>query len=202
MNAPIPNAPAPRTLRAESAHYLIRTLEPADATQGWCDWLMDPGAQINLNAKPTRTTIEEVRAYIASFDRRTSHIVGIFEKQSGQLVGIRAAYVDPKRRECLLNTLIGEVGARSKGAQRESRYAMHNFVFEDLDMESARASVVADNAYMLRVLAETGWVHEHTSSKPRANGEGFVALHHFRLSREVWRTNEAAKAKLYFDGKA
>jgi RimJ/RimL family protein N-acetyltransferase len=195
MNAP--KLDLPQTLSAETPHFLIRTLNVADAHESWCEWLMDARAQTNLNATPRRLTLDEVRAYIASFDRIKSHIMGIFEKATGKLVGIRAAYVDRARRECLLNTLIGEAGARGKGAQRETRYAMHNFVLEDLDLDSACASVVGENEYMLRTLSETGWIHEHTSVKPRANGEGFVQLHHFRLTREVWRTSAAAQAKAY-----
>jgi RimJ/RimL family protein N-acetyltransferase len=189
-----------RRLYFEAPNYIIRTLDVGDATEGWCEWLADPRAQLNLNAKPRRMTMGELTAYIAAFDCITSHLMGIFERNSGQLVGIRVAYVDRSHRECLLNTLIGEAPARGKGAQRETRYAMHNFVFEDLDLESARASVVSENVYMLRVLGETGWVHEHTSRKPRAEGEGFVELYHFRLSRDVWRSTERAKAMLYCQG--
>jgi RimJ/RimL family protein N-acetyltransferase len=192
-----PKLDLPQTLSAETPHFLIRTLDVADAHESWCEWLMDARAQTNLNATPRRLTLDEIRAYIASFDRIKSHIMGIFEKETGKLVGIRAAYVDRARRECLLNTLIGEAGARGKGAQRETRYAMHNFVLEDLDLDSARASVVGENEYMLRTLSETGWVHEHTSVKPRANGKGFVELHHFRLTRDVWRASAAAQAKAY-----
>lgn len=190
-----------RTLYAESAHYVIRTLEVADATESWCDWLMDPRAQINLNAAPQRLVLDQVRTYVASFDRKRSHIVGIFAKDTGQLVGIRNAYVDREHRECTLNTLIGETQARGRGANHESRYAMHNFVLEDLDLDCARATVVGENEYMFNLLTRTGWVHEHTSTKPRASGEGLVQLRHMRLTRDAWRAGEAAKAKALSEGK-
>jgi hypothetical protein len=195
---PLPRE-APHTVHAETPHFIFRTLDVDDACESWCEWLLDPQAQVNLNAKPIRMSLDKLRAYVASFDRVTSHIAGIFEKEGGRLVGIRNAYVDRSHSECLLNTLIGEAGARGKGAQRETRYPWHNFALEDLDLESARAGVVGDNAYQLKMLAETGWVCEHTSLAPRANGGGFVRLHHFRLTREVWRAWAGAKAKVFLE---
>lgn len=189
----VPTPPA-RTMSAETAHFVLRTLQVADATESWCAWLMDARAQENLNAPPRHFSIDELRAYIATFDGVCSHIVGIFEKQSGQLVGVRNAYVDYVRSQAVLNTLVGEVSARNKGAQHESRYAMHNFVFEDLGIQTLRATVVSTNKYMLDLLAGTGWEFDRKSLKPRASGEGTIELHHFHLTREAWRTKFAAIA--------
>lgn len=192
--------PKQHTINVDSPHFSIRTLGADDAMGTFGDWLMDGAAQLNLNTAPRRLSNDEVHAYIASFDRVTSHIAGIFAKDTGRLVGIRAAYVDPTYREALLNTLIGEAHSRGKGAHHETRYAFLNFVFEDVDVDSLRASVVAENTYMLRTLGETGWICEHISPKPRANGSGFTNLHHFRLTRDTWRAWAAAKAKAHADG--
>jgi RimJ/RimL family protein N-acetyltransferase len=189
----------PRTLFAETPHFLLRTLDTTDARANACAWQLDPATQANLNAPAKRYTISEFRSYIASFDRVNSHAFGIFAKDNGQLVGMRAVYINWPSLEVLVNTLIGEVGVRGKGAQRETRYAMYQFLFEDLGLESALASVVADNAYMLQNLLKTGWVHERTAHKPSATGQGLVELRLFRLTREVWRAGEAAKAKAFCD---
>jgi RimJ/RimL family protein N-acetyltransferase len=181
-------------MSAETAHFSLRTLEVADANESWCDWMMDARAQENLNAAPRRLSLQELRAYIASFDRVNTHIVGIFEKQSGQIVGIRNAYVDYARSEAVLNTLVGAVNARNKGAQHESRYAMHNFVFEDLGIQTLRATVVSTNKYMLDLLAGTGWQFDRKSLKPRASAEGNIEIHHFHLTREAWRSKFGAIA--------
>lgn len=193
---------APATLFMETPHFIIRTISVDDVAENWCDWLTDPTAQVNLNASPKRLAIEDVRKYVGAFNRVTSHINGIFAKEDQQLIGIRVAYANYERSEALLNTLIGEASARGRGANHETRYAMHNFVFEQLDLSSAVAFVVDDNAYMMRLLSSTGWVLEHTAQKPRASGAGFVPLHQFRLSRDAWRATEAAKAKAYLAGYA
>jgi RimJ/RimL family protein N-acetyltransferase len=192
----------PRTLFAETPNFWLRTLETDDARQNACEWQLDPATQANLNAPAKRYTLPELRTYIASFDRVNSHGFGIFHKETGQLVGMRAAYVNRPHSMAVVNTLVGEVGIRGKGAQRETRYAMYQFLFEDLDLQYTCANVVADNAYMLQNLLKTGWVHENTAFKPSATGQGIVELRLFRLSRETWRSVEAAKAKAFCPGYA
>ena len=191
---------APRTLSVETPHFFFRSLEEGDATESMCDWLFDSRARTNLNALSRRLAMEEVRAHIRSFDRVKAHIFGIFNKATGKLVGIREAHIDRKRGEATLATLVGEVAERGKGAQRESRYPMYQFLFEDLGVRSLVNSVVSDNTYMLNNLKNTGWVHERTSFKPRATGAGLVELHHFRLTRGEWRNVEAAKARVFVAG--
>lgn len=185
----------PRAIHVETANYVIRSVEPDDVTEGWCDWMMDARAQTMLNAKPQRLTQDDIRAYIATFNRKTSHLLGIFDKAAGAIVGMRVVYIDPVHKEYLVNILIGEPGARGKGARKETRFAMHNFMFQDLGLEAARCTVVADNAEMIGVLAANGWRHEHTSTNPRADGQGVVEIRHYRLTREAWLTTQADRAK-------
>jgi RimJ/RimL family protein N-acetyltransferase len=185
----------PRTIRAETANYIIRSVEPDDVTEGWTEWMLDGRAQRMLNAMPRRITQNEIRTYIAGFNRKTSHLLGIFEKATGTIIGMRAVYIDPVNKEYEVNMLIGEPEARGKGARKETRFAMHNFMFEELGLESARCTVVADNAEMIGVLAANGWRHENTSTKPRADGQGLVEIRHYRLTREAWQTTQAARAK-------
>ena len=181
----------PRTISLETPDYIVRTVEPADATREWRDWLTDPDAARNLNARAERLSEEALRDYIASFNRTTAHLLGIFEKASGRLVGIRAVYVDRKRGEFLVNVLIGNPQARNKGARTQSRTAVYRYFFEDLDLHTARATVLAVNEAVLAGMAKRGWVHDRTDYKPAANGQGFAEVRQFRLTRDAWRRRAA-----------
>lgn len=185
----------PRAVRVETANYVVRSVEPADVTEGWCEWMMDARTQVMLNAKPRRMTKDDILAYIVRFDRKTSHLLGIFEKATGKIVGMRVVYIEPVKREYVVNILIGEREARGKGARKETRFAMHNFMFEELDLNAACCTVVAENKEMIGVLTANGWEHEETRTKPRADGLGFVEIHHYRLTRETWRATQAERAK-------
>lgn len=165
----------------------MRTLEPGDASDGFQEWLADPGTARLLNAPARHLSAQAVRDYIASFDRVKAHLLGIFEKQTGRLVGIRAVYVNWLRREFLVNVLVGENADRNKRARAQSSDAMYRYFFEDLDLEQARATVVADNAVILHVMQTRGWIADGRESKPHAGGQGDVEILRFRLPRDVWR---------------
>ena len=186
-----PKLETPRIIHLETPHYIVRTLELADATDGWRNWMKDPAALRNLNAKPAERGEAEFRTYIGQFNRMTSHLLGLFEKDTGLLVGIRAIYINPKIQEFLVNVLVGETEARNKGARTESRDVMYRYFFEELDLQAARCSVVSTNEPIMRIMEVNGWVRTRTEHKPAATGEGFVELHDFRLTREVWREREA-----------
>ena len=189
----------PRTIRLETPHYVVRTIEPSDANESWQHWMEDPAAARNLNALPNERTADQIRDYIQRFDRITAHLLGIFDRMGpteGRLVGIRAIYVDPKSREFIVNVLIGEADARNKGARTESRDVMYRYFFETMGLACATCSVMATNAAVLKVMDDNGWILSGRAQKPAASGSGFVELRQFRLPREVWAQKEAEKARL------
>lgn len=187
--------PQPRTIRLETENYIVRTAEPADATEAWCRWLLDPAAVRQLNARPTAMTLEQLAAYIKRFDRVTGHLLGIFEKTTGRIVGIRSIYIDHKAREFLDNILIGEPDARGKTARSESTDAVLPYFFEELDLLASRCAIMASNEHMIEIVARKGWELVHTERKPSNTGGPPLELRHFRLSRETWRRKQRERAE-------
>lgn len=184
---------APRTIKLETPHFVVRTLETADIDPRWQEWLKDPATARNLNARPETMTEQQLQTYVQNFNRTTAHLLGIFEKDTGRLIGVRAIYIDPKRSEFLVNVLVGEKEDRNKGARKESRDVMYRYFFKEMDLQSARCAVVSTNAPVLKVMDDNGWIHEHTEHKTAADGQGFIELRHFRLTREVWQQREDEK---------
>jgi RimJ/RimL family protein N-acetyltransferase len=184
---------APRTIRLETPHYIVRTIEQSDGTDNLRGWMTDPVTVRGLNARPTAWTDKELREYVAKFDRVTSHLLGIFEKETGLLVGVRALYVNHQRKEFLVNVLIGESQARGKGARTESSEAMYRFFFTEMGMHAALCTVLSTNDAILRVMDRNGWVQVRSDLKPAANGQGFVEIREFRLSREAWKRHEGER---------
>jgi RimJ/RimL family protein N-acetyltransferase len=183
-----------RNVALETPSHIIRTVERTDANEDWCKWTADPVAARMLNARPRELTIDQLRAYIDSFDRSTRHLLGIFEKDTGRLIGIRSVYIDFDRKEFYDNILVGETQDRGKRARTESTDAVLPFFFEELGLESSVCSILADNAHMLEIVARKGWVHERTSPKPRADGNGTIDALTFRLTRDVWRQKTRERA--------
>ncbi len=184
MVTPVGEPPA---IHLETPNYILRTIEPDDNRGSWSDWLTDPQTARALNARPVRLSDGAFRDYVQSFDGVTRHLLGIFEKAGGRLVGVRALYIDRQRNDFLVNVIIGDKQARNKGARAETGEAMDRYFFETLGLTAARCTVVSGNDIIMRVMDREGWVLEHKESKPSASGEGLVELLHFRLTRDEWR---------------
>jgi RimJ/RimL family protein N-acetyltransferase len=185
---------APRAIALETPDYIVRTLEQGDAHDAWRDWLSDTETARMLNARPQEMSADDVRKYIASFNRTSAHLLGIFEKTTGRLVGIRAVYVNWQRRDFLVNVLVGDRAARGKGARGQSRAAVYRYFFEDMDLATARATVVAENETVLAGMAKRGWLTDGAEQRTSAEGTGAVTIHRFRLPRDRWRDHAAAWA--------
>lgn len=183
----MPSPDQPHSIALETPDFVIRTLETGDASEAWRDWLADPETAHMLNAKPEVLSVDAVRKYIASFDRMRAHLLGIFEKRTGRLVGIRAVYVDPKQSAFLVNVLVGDKNARGKGARRQSRAAVYRYFFEVMNLATAHATVVAHNAIVLAGMAKRGWIEDGVEHRVNASGPGHVEIHKFRLPRDVWQ---------------
>lgn len=175
----------------ETANYVVRTLTVDDATERWAQWMLDTEAARMLNVAPSAMTMDQLRAYIARFDGDTKLLFGVFDKASGQLLSIRAFYVDPVKKAFLDNALVGEADARGRAVQRESTYVLQRYFFNTRGMESCHAAINAHNRFADFLLGR-GWVRERTEMRPSVTGDGTVETLYICLTREAWRKREAA----------
>lgn len=171
----------------ESEHYLLRPMVPADAFLAWGDWTADPETALALNATPRTLDVAARQKYIASFDRKVGHLIGIWQKKGGSLVGFWAVYVDEASKEFLLNVLVGEDRAREQGALKETRDLLYEYLFNERGMKAARCTVVAQNEKMIAFLRRHHWRQIASSQRAAPTAGGSVDVLAFRLSREDWR---------------
>ena len=173
-------------IRLESTHYLLRTMELSDAALDWGDWLANPATADLLNAKPRKLSVDERRGYIARFDSRKSHLLGIWDRQTDAFVGFWAVYVDEQNKEFLFNVLVGSNEHQHKGALKETRYLVYCHFFDTLGMNAVRCTVSGSNKKMIAFNIGNRWTEVGITRKPTPDGSGSVDIHHFRLAREVW----------------
>jgi RimJ/RimL family protein N-acetyltransferase len=176
----------PIAIRVESEHYLVRSLEPEDATDRACDWLADPAKASMINAAPRAMSLADLRAYISSHDRVRGHILGIFDKVTGHHIGFWAIYIDWENREFLVNVLVGERGSTAPGARRATQRKLMAFFFETLDLQTVRFSVLGRNTPVSGKLENAGLASEHTDYVPSATRNAFEKVEYYSVSREVW----------------
>ena len=192
----------PLTIHLETARFIHRTIDSSYATEDWGSWLLEPSTLKALNAAPIELDVAMIRSYIATFDRKKSHLLGIFDKDSGQLIGIRAIYIDWHHREFMVNILIGQVGQRSNGAMRETRDALYHVLFEDWGLEVVRASVMGSNTFVNTYMQAEGWtIIQRTLKRAVASGE-MVEVLEYQMTRDQHRRYERKRGLNYPHAKA
>lgn len=181
-------------LRFETPNYILRSAEEADACKEWAGWLADPRTAAMLNARPRRMSLQDLRAYIARFDRITRHLFCLFAKSDGRLVGIRTFEIDRERSTYQGHLLIGDESDRGQGARIETNKVTNDWLHEDCDLLYAVGTLVATNKRMMDSLIRNGWVVTGYGSHKSATGDGHIALVHMSRHREVWRSRQRVAA--------
>jgi len=188
VSNPSPKIPK-KKVRIHSDKYLIRTIEPDDASERWASWMSDPEARFMINLGSRPWTKADVVDYIKTFDQRSRLLLGIFDKQSGTHIGIFTVSLNHLLGHYLVNLLIGEPAYRNKHVTTSIAEPFREYFFETLGMNTSMASVLAHNASMIHYLLKHGWKLEQTlkqNVKSHADGSMLdVCL--FSLSREDWR---------------
>ena len=177
----------PQDIRLETPHFALRALTADDASERIGAWLADRRKAAMINAPARAMTPPALRSYIASHDRRVGHLLGIFAKDGGALVGFWAVYIDWERGEFQLNVLVGERGRSAQGAQAETQYALLDHFFDRVGLAHMRCTVLKRNRFMEAYLRENGATLEHTSWRADVDGSGEVLeLRDYRADAGVW----------------
>lgn len=193
------NDPSPipqRRVRLESDKYLVRTIEPSDASERWAQWMSEPDLAHALNLPERRWSKADIIKYVAGFDQRTVLLLGIFDKPSGAHIGIFTVDINPVTGQFISNMLIGEPEYRHIGVMMSLTVPYRDYFFETLGLKVALGSVLARNTPVIEYLRKTGWQLDRTlkgGAKSQRGGEPLdICL--FSQSREAWRAWKKARA--------
>lgn len=175
-------------------HYVVRTLAPQDASSRWAGWLNDPVAARMLNAKPRSFTLDELRAYIAGFDQTTRLLVGIFDRASGEHIGIMVGDIIDEGRRIVPSVLIGEAAYRHIGVISELGDALHGHFFDTLAFEAAVAYILPRNEAAIGLLQMRGWQLKQRleGAKISATTGEKLDLLMYEITKATWRSRRAA----------
>lgn len=180
----------PLTISIDTPNYIVRTLEETDDMGNWGAWLHEPNTARMLNAVPKKLTAEDFKAYVRRFDRVGAHVLGIFRRADGRLVGMWSNYIDWERSAFLINLVVGEVAERKTHVRHETSWRVNRYFFEVLDLKFQHATTLATNIPAIRALEEKLWTLSGRSTRAAAEGQGQgqgqVEILHYARSREVW----------------
>jgi hypothetical protein len=179
---------APINIVIDTPNYVVRTLEETDDMGSWGAWLDDPNTARMLNAVPKKLTADDFKEYVRRFDRISSHLLGIFRREGGEMIGMFSNSIHWERSEFLMSLVIGDIPERKTHVRHETSWRVNRYFFEQLDLKFQRATTLATNIPAIRALEEKLWTLSGRSTKPAADGQGDVEILLYTRSREVWKS--------------
>lgn len=105
----------------ESARFLLRPLNPEDATARYSGWFEDQDARNYIASASRPHSVEHLRTFIAERSNRDDVLfLGIFDKKSQAHIGnIKYEPIDVKQGFAVMGIFIGEKDWRGKGVGTE-----------------------------------------------------------------------------------
>jgi len=180
-------------LRVETARFRLRSLTPADATETYVKWWNDPEIQDGLNSAPHGWGRQRARRHIAQFDNKQKFHLGIFCKESLEMIGFFAIFITPHTKVAKTNIVIGEKQYWGKRLVLEVRHAMLSLLFDSWGIEKVKGEIMGRNLPSIFNYKALGFTCEGIlrNEVPHYKG-GRADTYIFGLLREEW---EAMKAK-------
>jgi RimJ/RimL family protein N-acetyltransferase len=178
-----------RKVILQTDRFLLRSLDPADASDRWRGWIKDPAVMTPLNAPVRDLSLHELANYLSAFDNRNRFIIGIFDKGDGGQIGFFVVEADLGHRSATFNVVIGEKDWWGRGVVNEARSALLDFFFEQCDFEKACGAPLARNFAAVFNYKTQGWRHEGTLRGHRRSISDGSRLdqYQFGLLRHDWR---------------
>ena len=141
--AATPPAPVQITVNG----FVVRTLVPADVTPRFAEWINSPAMRAGLNLPNLGFDETRLRQFIAGFDGRRNHIIGIFDK--ALLIGFYTIDVNLTHKVGSITAGIGEVGKGRRKVYWRTIDALLDHFFTYRDLDKMVAHILAGNTAML-----------------------------------------------------
>jgi ribosomal-protein-alanine N-acetyltransferase len=176
--------------------YLLRTLEPADASDTWLNWLRDPEVMSSLNQLPSVITHEGLQDFIATFDHQKRYLFGVFDIMTEVHVGIHEIEINERHRRATFTVVIGDKSHWGRDIVLETRACLLSFFFEQRGIEKAIGKPFVRNFPMIYNYVAQGWQFEGIlrGQCRSAFGGQRVDQYQFGLLRSEWRAKAKGKA--------
>lgn len=195
MTNPTPWQPG-MGLQVETERFVLRSLVPADADEVYTSWWNDAEIQKGFNRLPRHWDRARAAQHIQQFENRDSFHLGIYPKDTGQIIGFFAMFVDHRQKVARTNICIGDKAYWGKNVVLEVRARMLDFLFNRLAMEKVEGEIKGRNFASIFNYKALGFTAEGVRRKQiwAFNG-GRTEIYQFGLLKEEWFAFKQAHAK-------
>ena len=182
-------------LALKSENFILRSMRPSDLNERYQSWFKDPEVMEFFSAD-TNQSVEQMHRFLKTFDNKYRYNLGIFPKESGNMIGYFYLYPEFHRRVGRTAVLIGERDYWGKGMVIETRSVVFDFLFEALGMEKIWAWVDKRNIpaifnYKAQGFQKEGLLRGHGIGRDGKRTDQYV----FGLMRDEWRAQKAEKSE-------
>lgn len=136
--------------------YLSPLIVTGEAIEKYCKFINDPTLVGFLGKQSSVVSFEKERewAYKAAKDENCKNFT-IVSKDNDRIIGTCSLRIT--RRSGTIGMLIGDPEYQSKGIGKEIESALINFGFNELDLHSINATILADNERSLKCAKAVGF---------------------------------------------
>lgn len=136
----------------ETPHLITRTLRAADVTQEFVQWFNDPQMLQGLNLSALHFSVDGLRAFVASFDNINHFLIGIFDKESGKVMGFYNFAVNPQHGVATLTLGADPQIKIGREILKEFWTPLCDHLFNNTKIEKITSRVLSSNRKLLFVL--------------------------------------------------
>jgi len=178
-----------RNIRLKTDRFLVRTLRESDACETLLGWLADAELMNNVNHKPQRLTMLQLRRFIMSYDQATKLLIGVFDKENEKLVGYYLIEINPPQRRATFNVVIGDRDYWGQRIVLETRAALMDYLFQFGAVDKLIGGPLARNFPAVFNYKAQGWkleglMRSHVLS---ASGTDRIDQYQFAMLKEDWQ---------------
>jgi RimJ/RimL family protein N-acetyltransferase len=174
-------------LQVETERFILRSLTPVDADDTYTSWWNDAEIQRGFNSLPRNWDKVRAANHIEQFDNKIKFHLGIYCKNSTELIGFFAMFVDYQQKLSKTNVLLGNREYWGKGVVLEVRARVLDFLFNSLKMEKVEGEIFGRNLSSIYNYKAQGFTAEGVQKKHlKAAGGGRVDVYRFGMLRDEW----------------
>jgi [ribosomal protein S5]-alanine N-acetyltransferase len=175
-------------LQVETERFLLRSLLPKDVGAVYISWWNDVELQKGFNSPPRNWGQQHVTKHLQQFNNKTKFHLGIYCKETSQLIGFFAMFVNYQQKVAKTNVLVGNREYWGKNVVLEVRTIMLGFLFNELAMEKVEGEILGRNLSSIFNYQAQGFKSEGVRRSQILDPEGNrTDIYHFGLLKSEWQ---------------
>ncbi len=177
-----------KILKLIGEKYYLKTLLPEDVTDKYVSWLNDPEINRFLEVRFIKSTLENTREFIGSFDNNNKYIFGIHSLNNDMHVGNITLYKNTQHNTACFGYLIGEKEYWGRGAALEAITLLLDFAFEKLNIRKVWGGAYLKNIPSIFNFKRLGFLQEARLRKQCLDEDKYYDTLMFGIFKEEWET--------------